>query len=107
MVQHVQRIHESKSLHGAHRVEHVRVVTRRGAEATILVLAREQELDSLVSGQSFGVPEQVQGRETPVHPVEPQVLGQPVLVRVLARVQGLDIADVGGCSEVERRWWRL
>lgn len=45
--------------------------------------------------------EQVQGDEAPVDAVQAQVLGEPVVVLILAGVQTLDVLDVVGGGELE------
>lgn len=97
----VKGIHHGEDLHSADGVEHVRVVTGSGAKAATVVLAREHKVYGLAARQGVRVAQQVQGDEPPVDAVEAQVLGQPVVILVLARVQRLDVFDVVGRRELQ------
>lgn len=57
----------------------MRVVSGSSSETTIDVLAGQDKLDGLVAKQAFWMTEEVQSRQAPIHTVEPQVLGQPVV----------------------------
>lgn len=79
----------------------MRIVTRSSAKAAAVMLAGQDKIYRLVARQCFRVPEQMQGHEPPVDAIEPQVLGQPVVVLVFAGVEALDVLDVVGCCELE------
>lgn len=97
----VEGVHHGEDLHGADGIEHVGVVARGGAETAAVVLAREHKVYGLAARQGVRVAQQVQGDEPPVDAVEAQVLGQPVVIFVLARVQRLDVFDVVGRRELQ------
>lgn len=97
----VKGVKHGEDLDGADGVEHVGVVTRGGAEAAGVVLAREHKVYGVAAGEGVRAAEQVQGDEAPVEAVEAEVLGQPVVVLVPARVERLDVPDVAGGGELQ------
>lgn len=97
----VKGVHHGEDLHGADCVEHVGVVARGGAEPAAVVLAREDKVYCFGAREGVRVAQQVQGDEPPVDAVEAEVLGQPVVILVLARVEGLDVFDVVGGGELQ------
>ena len=54
LIQLVQRIDSCQDLYCTHGVKHMSVMSRCGAKATVVVLAREHECNSLISRQSIG-----------------------------------------------------
>lgn len=52
---------------------------RSRAKAAIGILTREHEFDGLVAWQSVRMAKQVQRGQAPIHAIQAQVLGQPVL----------------------------
>lgn len=100
----IKGVDHGEDLHGADGVEHVGVVAGRGAEAAAVLLAREHKVYGLVPWQGVRVAQQVQGDEAPVDAVEAQVLRQPVVILVLARVQRLDVLDVVCRRELQLVW---
>lgn len=60
------------------------IVSRSSAEAAIFVQTREDKLEQLSARQSFWVAQEVQRSESPVQPVQTQMLGEPVLNLVFA-----------------------
>lgn len=97
----IKSVDHSEDLYGTDRIQHVRIVTRSSAKTAAFMLTGQDKVYRLIAWQRFGVPEQVQGHEPPVDAVEPQVLGQPVVVLVLTGVKALDVLDVVGCCELE------
>lgn len=97
----VEGVDHGEDLHGADGVEHVGVVAWGGAKAAAVVLAREHKVYGAVSREGVRAAQQVQGDEAPVEAVEAEVLGQPVVILVLARVEGLDVFHVGGGGELQ------
>jgi hypothetical protein len=86
-------------------------MARGSAKATILILTRENKLQGLVPGQSIWMAEEMKGSQSPVHTIQPQVFGQPVVELVFSlekyqyaspheiltsthRIQSLDIFDM-------------
>jgi hypothetical protein len=94
-VEDVQSTSEGQYLHGTAGVEHVGIVTRRGAEsASLRMPALESEIHQFRLWKSSGMAEQMEGGQAPVYAVEAKVLGQPVLVLVGSRVERNDIANM-------------
>lgn len=57
----------------------MRIMAGSGTKASIIILTREDELESLVSGQRVGMTQEVKGSQSPVDPIQSQVFGQPVI----------------------------
>lgn len=49
-------------------------MTRCGAKAAIVVLTRQDEVDSLIPGQGIGMSEEVQRRQPPVDSIQSKML---------------------------------
>lgn len=97
----VESVYHGEDLHGTDGIEHVRIVTRCGAEPTVLVLTGEHKVYSLLARKGCRVAEQMQGNEAPVDSVQAQVLSEPVVVLILAGVQALDILDMFRGSQLQ------
>lgn len=53
-------------------------MARGGPEPAALMLARQDKVDDFIARKRIGVSQKVESRQTPVHPVQPQVFRQPV-----------------------------
>ena len=56
----------------------MRIMTWGCAETTVVMLARQDELDSLRSRESIRMAEKMQSRQAPVDAIQTQVLGEPI-----------------------------
>lgn len=97
----VEGVYHGEDLHGAHSVEHVRIVARCGAEAAAVVLAREHKVYGLVARQGVRMAEQVQGDKAPVDAIQAQMFCEPVVVLIFAGIQTLDILDMVGSGKLQ------
>lgn len=88
------------------------IVSRSGAKASIIMQARENELDELITWERVRTTHQMQSCKTPIQAIETQVLGEPVLELLFAlggrSARTLDMAQVvaaaAGRRTVSRLW---
>ena len=66
----------------------MRVVSRSGAEASIVMLTRQDEVDSLTPRKGVRSTKQMKGGETPVKAIQSEVFGQPVLYLISSLIYG-------------------
>jgi hypothetical protein len=93
-IESVKPIKEAQDLHGAERVEDMRVMPNVSPESTgFRVVAGHDPLDDLVGFHGAELVEEVERGEAPVRAVEPDVLHHQRLERVLL-LHGDDVADV-------------
>jgi hypothetical protein len=62
--------------------------------------ARQHEVEHLAAREAVGLAEQMQCRQAPIQPVEPQVLGQPVLQLVFPLFPGQPRERGAGASSI-------
>ena len=84
LIELAKSVQGSQYLHARHGIQHVRIVPRSSAEATVLVQARKDKVEQLSTWQSVRTAEQMQCSQSPIQAVETQVLGEPVLELVFA-----------------------
>jgi hypothetical protein len=64
-------------------------VTRSSTEPSIVILTSQNKVDGLVTRKGVWMAQKVKGCKTPIHPIESQVLSQPIveLIFSLGRYQ--------------------
>ena len=71
------------------------IMSRRGTKsARVCMPTLEDEVDDFVRRQRSRAAKNVEGIEAPIKAVEPQMLGQPIRVFILARIERLNVSDV-------------
>jgi hypothetical protein len=84
LFQLAKSVERCQYLHTTHGIQHVGIVCRSSAEATIFMQTREDKVKNALTWKSVGLSQEVQGRQSPVEAIEAQVFGEPVLELVFA-----------------------
>lgn len=71
----VHRTNHDKNLDRRYSVEHVCIMTRGSSKSPIVLLTRKHKVNGFLPGQCIRMTQEVQGSQTPIDPIEPQMLG--------------------------------
>lgn len=97
----VEGIRHGQNLHSTYSGEHVSVMAGRRTKSTVLMLAREHEVNDFLSWEGIGTTQQMECSQAPVQPAQPEVLRQPVVQLILPHIQALDILDVSFSGKLQ------
>ena len=79
LLQIFQAIDCCQNLNSTDSVQHVRIMTGGCTEATVVVLACEDELHCFVTGQGIWMAQKMKRGQSPIDSIQSQVFGQPVI----------------------------
>ena len=83
LVKLIDSIDSHQDLNSTNSVEHMGIMAGSSTEATRLLLAGQDEINSLVSRKSIGSSHEMKSGQTPIQAIDSQMLRQPVFQLIL------------------------
>jgi hypothetical protein len=92
----IEPVHQCQNLDPTHSIQHMRIMSRCSTKSaivwpTIEMQTAEDELQNALAWQSVRLPQKVARSKSPVQTIQAQMLGEPVLELVFARIKSLNI----------------